>query len=334
MAEPVVPRLTDAVPVGALMRVVRRKVVEDVLAETGVKGQRVRRLPAHVVVYFVMGLTLFQEDYEEILRRLAEGLRFMRVWRDDWTFPMMSALCATHLRLGEKSMRVLFERMVVPLTTAHTVDVWCGAWRLMAIDGVMQVNVSDTAENDETSDRPMNQSPGSFPQVRVMELGECGTHAVVATAIGDYRIGERELMVELKDYLAETCGLCDDSNTLFIADEVQFGLARTGATLALDHVGMRANLYTLGKSLNGGLLPLSAVIGRVDVVGVITPGDHGSTFGGNPMACVVGLAVVRLLATGEFQDRSCELGAYLHSALIELDSVSEVRGRGLWAGVN
>lgn len=90
-------------------------------------------------------------------------------------------------------------------------------------------------------------------------------------------------------------------------------------------------MYTLGKSLSGGILPVSAVIGRADVLGVITPGDHGSTFGGNPLACAVGLATVRLLATGEFQERSRELGAYLHSRLSELDGVTEVRGRGLWA---
>jgi ornithine--oxo-acid transaminase len=145
--------------------------------------------------------------------------------------------------------------------------------------------------------------------------------------------GEGGVIVPPKGYLTEVRELCDDTNTLFIADEIQCGLARAGTTLALDHEGIRADLYTLGKSLSGGLLPVSAVIGRADVVGVITPGDHGSTYGGNPLACAVGRAVVRLLTTGEFQERSRELGAYLHSRLNELDGVSEVRGRGLWAGV-
>ncbi|MCB5165491.1 ornithine--oxo-acid transaminase [Streptomyces bambusae] len=145
--------------------------------------------------------------------------------------------------------------------------------------------------------------------------------------------GEAGVIVPPKGYLAEVRELCDANDTLFIADEVQCGLARPGTTLALDHEGVRADLYTLGKSLSGGLVPLSAVIGRADVLGVITPGDHGSTFGGNPMACAVGRAAVGLLATGEFQERSRELGAYLHSRLGELDGVSEVRGRGLWAGV-
>ncbi|GAB4052520.1 ornithine--oxo-acid transaminase [Catellatospora paridis] len=145
--------------------------------------------------------------------------------------------------------------------------------------------------------------------------------------------GEAGIIVPPKGYLAEVRDLCDDTNTLLVADEVQCGLARAGTTLAMDHEGIKADLYTLGKSLGGGLVPVSAVVGRADVLGVITPGDHGSTFGGNPLACAVGREAVRLLATGEFQERSRELGAYLHSRLNELDGVTEVRGRGLWAGV-
>lgn len=145
--------------------------------------------------------------------------------------------------------------------------------------------------------------------------------------------GEAGVVVPPKGYLNEVRQICDDTNTLFVADEVQSGLARTGATLALDHEGVRADLYAVGKALGGGIIPVSAVIGRADVIGVLKPGEHGSTFGGNPMACAVGRAVVRLLATGEFQERSRELGAYLHSRLSELDGVAEVRGRGLWASV-
>ncbi|WBB77895.1 ornithine--oxo-acid transaminase [Micromonospora sp. WMMD882] len=145
--------------------------------------------------------------------------------------------------------------------------------------------------------------------------------------------GEAGVVVPPKGYLAEVRQLCDDSGVLFVADEVQSGLARTGATLALDHEGVRADLYALGKALGGGILPVSAVVGRADVIGVLRPGEHGSTFGGNPMACAVGRAVVRLLATGEFQERSRELGAYLQARLSELAGVAEVQGRGLWASV-
>jgi ornithine--oxo-acid transaminase len=145
--------------------------------------------------------------------------------------------------------------------------------------------------------------------------------------------GEASVVVPPKGYLAEVRQVCDDTNTLFIADEIQSGLARAGSTLALDQEGVRADLYTLGKALGGGILPVSAVVGRADVIGVLRPGEHGSTFGGNPVACAIGRAVVKLLATGEFQERSRELGAYVHSRLSALDSVAEVRGRGLWAAV-
>ena len=145
--------------------------------------------------------------------------------------------------------------------------------------------------------------------------------------------GEAGVVVPPKGYLAEVRQLCDDNNTLFVADEIQSGLARTGTTLALDHEGVRADLYALGKALGGGIMPVSAVVGRADVLGVLKPGEHGSTFGGNPLACAIGREVVRLLASGHFQERSRELGAYLHSRLGELDSVAEVRGRGLWASV-
>jgi ornithine--oxo-acid transaminase len=145
--------------------------------------------------------------------------------------------------------------------------------------------------------------------------------------------GEAGVIVPPQGYLAAVRRLCDGSSTLFIADEIQSGLARTGSTLALDHEGVRADLYTLGKALGGGIMPVSAVVGRADVLGVLKPGEHGSTFGGNPLACAIGRAVVRLLASGEFQARSRELGGYLHSRLAELDGVAGVRGRGLWASV-
>ncbi|MBM7776236.1 ornithine--oxo-acid transaminase [Actinokineospora baliensis] len=147
--------------------------------------------------------------------------------------------------------------------------------------------------------------------------------------------GEAGVVVPPAGYLRELRRLCDERNVLLIADEIQSGLARTGTLFALDHEGVRADLYTLGKALGGGILPVSAVVGRGDVLGVLKPGEHGSTFGGNPLACAVGRAVIRLLATGEFQERSRVLGDHLHSALNELvgRGVAEVRGRGLWAGV-
>jgi ornithine--oxo-acid transaminase len=147
--------------------------------------------------------------------------------------------------------------------------------------------------------------------------------------------GEAGVVVPPAGYLREVRRICDANNVLLIADEIQSGLGRTGELLALDHEGVRADLYTLGKALGGGIMPVSAVVGSQAVLGVLRPGEHGSTFGGNPLACAVGRAVIRLLSTGEFQQRSRELGGHLHGRLGELigHGVAEVRGRGLWAGV-
>ena len=148
--------------------------------------------------------------------------------------------------------------------------------------------------------------------------------------------GEGGVLVPPPGYLAGVRAACDDAGALLIADEIQSGLARTGELLALDHDGVRADLYTLGKALGGGILPVSAVVGRRAVLGVLRPGEHGSTFGGNPLACAVGRAVITLLASGEFQVHSRELGAHVHDRLRTLvgHGVTQVTGRGLWAGVH
>ena len=171
-----------------------------------------------------------------------------------------------------------------------------------------------------------------------------GDAAALAAAINDNTAavllepiqGEAGVVVPPEGYFAEVRRLTEEADVLLIADEIQSGLARTGDLLALDHEGVRADLYTLGKALGGGVIPMSAVVGGADVLGVLQPGSHGSTFGGNPLACAVGRAVVGLLRTGEFQERSRDLGAHLHSRLGELigHGVTEVRGRGLWAGVD
>jgi ornithine--oxo-acid transaminase len=148
--------------------------------------------------------------------------------------------------------------------------------------------------------------------------------------------GEAGVLVPPPGYLREVRRICDEAGALLIADEIQSGLARAGDLLALDHDGVRADLYTLGKALGGGIMPVSAVVGSRSVLGVLQPGEHGSTFGGNPLACAIGRAVIAMLRTGEFQSRSRELGAHLHNRLGELvgRGVAEVRGRGLWAGLD
>jgi len=147
--------------------------------------------------------------------------------------------------------------------------------------------------------------------------------------------GEAGVLTPPAGYLREVRQICTSNDVLLIADEIQSGLGRTGTLFALEHDGVTADLYTLGKALGGGIVPVSAVVGRRDVLGVLAPGEHGSTFGGNPLACAVGRAVIRLLRNGDFLSRSVSLGAHLHTRLGELvgHGVAEVRGRGLWAGV-
>ena len=110
--------------------------------------------------------------------------------------------------------------------------------------------------------------------------------------------GEAGVLVPPPGYLAGVRQLCTDRNVLFIADEIQSGLGRTGRTFAIEHEGVVPDMYVLGKALGGGIVPVSAVAANADVLGVLRPGEHGSTFGGNPLACAVGTEVVRLLATG------------------------------------
>jgi ornithine--oxo-acid transaminase len=147
--------------------------------------------------------------------------------------------------------------------------------------------------------------------------------------------GEAGVVVPPEGYLRRARDLCTQRNVLLIADEIQTGLGRTGTTFACEHDGVRPDVFVLGKALAGGIVPLSAVVADEGVLGVFKPGEHGSTFGGNPVACAIGRRVMSMLRTGEFQEASARLGAYLHSALTgaHLETVEEVRGRGLWAGI-
>jgi ornithine--oxo-acid transaminase len=171
-----------------------------------------------------------------------------------------------------------------------------------------------------------------------------GDAEALAAAIDDHTVavllepiqGEAGIIVPPDDYLPAVRALCSQRNVLMIADEIQSGLARTGHTFACDHWGAVPDIYLLGKALGGGVVPLSAVVADRDILGVLHPGEHGSTFGGNPLAAAIGTCVVSMLERGEFQIRSRELGAHLHRRLRGLigHGVSAVRGLGLWAGVD
>ncbi|KNA90888.1 ornithine--oxo-acid aminotransferase [Gordonia jacobaea] len=171
-----------------------------------------------------------------------------------------------------------------------------------------------------------------------------GDAAALADAIDDTTVavliepiqGEAGIIVPPDDYLPEVRRLCTENNVLMIADEIQSGLGRTGTTFACEHWGVVPDVYTLGKALGGGVLPVSAVVADRDVLGVFHPGQHGSTFGGNPLAAAVGHTVVRMLAEGTWQARAAELGEHLHARLREFvgHGVIAVRGKGLWAGID
>nr|WP_222132555.1 ornithine--oxo-acid transaminase [Pseudonocardia sp. C8] len=169
-----------------------------------------------------------------------------------------------------------------------------------------------------------------------------GDAAALAAALTDDTVavlvepvqGEAGVIVPPPGWLAEVRRITADRGVLLICDEIQSGLGRAGATLCSELSGVRADLYTLGKALGGGILPVSAVAGRRDVLGVLRPGEHGSTFGGNPLAAAVGSAVCELLATGAFQAAARDLGGYLGERLRALPGLTAVRGVGLWFGVD
>ncbi|WP_029144832.1 ornithine--oxo-acid transaminase [Microbacterium luticocti] len=148
--------------------------------------------------------------------------------------------------------------------------------------------------------------------------------------------GEAGVIIPPEGYLREVREICTRRNVLFIADEIQSGLGRVGTTFACDREDVVPDVYLLGKALGGGIVPVSAVVADRDVLGVIRPGEHGSTFGGNPLAAAVGLQVVEMLASGEFQQRAAALGEHLAAGLGELigHGVTAVRVAGLWAGVD
>ncbi|MEU4613051.1 ornithine--oxo-acid transaminase [Streptomyces umbrinus] len=149
--------------------------------------------------------------------------------------------------------------------------------------------------------------------------------------------GEAGVLVPPAGYLAGVRELTRERNVLFVADEIQSGLGRTGRTFACEHEGVVPDMYVLGKALGGGVVPVSAVVSSREVLGVFRPGEHGSTFGGNPLACAVALEVIAMLRSGEYQRRATELGDHLHRELGQLAGsgrITQVRGRGLWAGID
>lgn len=245
-------RLTDRVGIGVLSRVVSRDLVDEVLNNTGKNEERTRLLPARVVVYYVLALTLFFGDaYEEVLRKLVNGLRFLRAWRTEWDVPTSGAISKARIRLGPEPMEELFFRVATPLAVPDTRGAWYREYRVMAIDGVI-LDVPDTPENVARFEKKEHKDGESaFPQVRIVGLTECGTHAMIAARLAGWRVYERELAVELLDYVEQDMLVLADRG--FFSYDLWRQYADTGAPL-LWRVTQSVRLPVLDRRPDGSFL--------------------------------------------------------------------------------
>ena len=185
-------RLSDRVALGVLTATFPRSVVDEVIAATGRREQRNRLLPAHLTVYYVLAMTLFSSaGYEEVMRNLTEGLAWTSDGEDRYELPSQVAISKARARLGPEPLKVLFDRVCVPLATPATRGAFYRDWRVVSIDGTT-IDVADTPANAAVFGRAgTGRGDGSaFPQLRVVALGECGTHAVIAAQLDSYTIGE------------------------------------------------------------------------------------------------------------------------------------------------
>lgn len=185
--------LADAIGIGTLTRLVPRELVDEVILSAGRKEQRKNKLPARVVVYFVMALALFYGDgYEEVMRKLAGGLEYLGSWRREWTAPSPGGLCQARQRLGPEVMRELYERVSVPCALRSAAGAWLAGRRLMAIDG-FGMEAPDSEENAAHFGYAGKKGRSAFPFVRMAALAECGTHVIVAADIAKDGEGEETL---------------------------------------------------------------------------------------------------------------------------------------------
>jgi hypothetical protein len=223
-------RLTDRIGLGVLTRLISRDVIDEVLAQTGRAERRSRLLPARVVVYYVLALCLFfGEGYEEVMRLLAGGLQWLGSWRADWRVPTTGALAQARQRLGAEPVKVLFERLAVPMARPGTRGAWLAGRRLMAIDGLV-LDVPDTPANDAAFGRSgSTANPGPFPQVRIVGLCECGTRAVVAAQLAPFRSSERALAGDLLPGIG--AGMLVLADRGFYSYQLWHQAAATGADL-------------------------------------------------------------------------------------------------------
>lgn len=181
---------------------------------------------------------------------------------------------------------------------------------------------------------PMLPGFSLVPYGDIDALKEAITPNTVAFIIEPIQ-GEAGILIPPAGFIQAAADLCKEHNVLFIADEIQSGLARTGKMFAYEWEGITPDMLILGKALGGGVFPISCVVANKDILGVFNPGSHGSTFGGNPLACAVSIASLDVLLDEKLAERSLELGEYFQSKLKTIDNpiIKEVRGRGLFIGV-
>ncbi|MCK9898048.1 IS4 family transposase, partial [Frankia sp. AgB32] len=223
-------RLTDRISLGVLAKIVPRDLVDEVLVETKRQERRVRLLPARVMVYFTMAMCLFfDDDYEEVMRKLAGALTWLGNWKGDWKVPTSGAISQARVRLGAAPLKLLFERVAVPVAGRGTKGAWLRSRRLMAIDGFF-LDAADTAENVARFGRHTNGHKASAqPQVHVVALAECGTHAIVSAAVGPCASDERALAATLLDACEPGMLLTADRN--FYSYDLWHQTLDTGADL-------------------------------------------------------------------------------------------------------
>jgi hypothetical protein len=232
MKPPTDERLSDRIAIGLLTRSFTPTAVDAAIASADRGEVRSRLLPARVVVYYVLAMCLFSgQGYEEVMRLLVGGLEWMSRWRRAWTVPSTAAIAKARARLGAEPLRALFQTTVRPLATDATRGAWYRGLRLIAMDGAT-LDVPDTAENDGHFGRPgsgRGEGKGAFPQIRLVGLGECGTHAMFAAAIGPYSTPERSLATRVLAALRPGMLLMADRG--FTSYELWQTAAATGADL-------------------------------------------------------------------------------------------------------
>lgn len=255
----------------------------------------------------------------------------------------------------EKICKLANKEMVLPMNTgAEAVETAIKAARRWAYDvkGVEDNKAEIIAMNGNFHGRTMaavslssekEYQRGYGPLLGGFKLVDFGDIEQIKSAITPNTAavliepiqGEAGINVPEDGYLKQIREVCDENNVLFIADEIQAGLGRTGKLFATDWDNVQPDMYILGKALGGGVFPISCIVGNKEILEVFNPGSHGSTFGGNPLACAVSVAALDVLIDEKLSERSLELGTYFKEELQKIDhpSIKEVRGKGLFIGI-